>query len=110
MSDTQNRIIDTPTDPYFSEVEVTEGADWADAEEADDDLRDAIGVSIGAANHAVYWQFWEGEDDDDDFASMRIQKTGTSTWADFFNSACDFASTPAEGSTVRLLCGIVKDA
>ena len=73
MNDTQNRIIDTPDNVYFSEVEVTEGSDWC-IPEADNDLMDALGFYVGACVHAVYYQFWEGEDDPDDFASMRIRK------------------------------------
>ena len=48
--------------------------------------------------------------DVDDFASLRIQADGTATWTDYFNNACDFASTPAEGGTALMLCGIVKAA
>lgn len=110
MTDTHNRIVDTPDDVYFNQVEVTEGQDWSSAGDAAGDLNSALGVSIGAANRAVYWQFWEGQEDSDDFASLRIQADGKAAWEDYFNSACDFASTPAEGDTVRMLCGIVKNA
>jgi hypothetical protein len=110
MSESQNRIIETPDDVYFNEVPVIEGSDWSDAEDADNDLNAALGLPFGGGNRAAYYQFWEGSGDPDDFASMRIQKSGTATWADFFNSACDFASTPAEGSIPLMICAIVKAA
>ena len=105
---TLNRIIDTPSDVYFNNVPVTEGKDWSDPEDVDNDLYTALGVCIRAQNRAVYYQFWEGSADTDDFASLKIATTGTATFNDYFNSACDFSSTPAVGTTTRMLCGIVK--
>ena len=104
------RIIDTPDDVYFNEVPVTADNDWSNPEDADNDLNAALGLPFGGGNRAVYYQFWEGSDDSDDFASMRIVKAGTATWADYFNSACDFSSTPSTGTITRMICAIVKDA
>ena len=110
MSDTRNRIIDTPSDIYFSEVEITEGKDWSDPEDADDDVETALGVTNGASNRTVHYHFWEGDGDADDFASLRIAKSGTATWKDYFGTACAFTSAPAEGSSVFFISAIVKDA
>jgi len=107
MTDPQ-RIIDTPDDVYFTEIDVTDS--WSNAETADDDLRDALGVNVGTNNRAVYYQFWEGEDDPDDFASLRLPASAAASWADYFNNACIFSSVPSIGSTAYFLCGIVKDA
>ena len=110
MSESQNRIIDTPDDVYFNEVPVTEGSDWSNAEDADNDLNAALGLPFGGGNRAAYYQFWEGSDDSDDFASLRIRKNGTASWEDYFNTACDFASTPATGTITLMICAIVKTA
>ena len=104
------RIIPTPSDVYFNEVPVTADNDWTDPEDADNDLYAALGLPYGGGNRAAYYQFWEGSADDNDFASLRIQTSGTATWADFFNSACDFASTPSTGTITRMICVIVKAA
>ena len=95
---------------YFNEVLVNTGQDWSDPEDVDEDIEEALGFSVSGNNRAVYFQFWEGSGDSDDFASLRLQTGGTATFADYFNAACDFDSTPAAGTVTKMLCAIVKDA
>lgn len=109
---TEDRIIDTPQNPYFTAISRTAGNDWTDGEDFDNEIPTQLGwsTSQGVNNHAVYYQFWQGQDDPDDFASLRVPTAANATLADFFNAACAWTSQPAEGETAYLITCIVKDA
>jgi len=88
-----SRILSDPGNIYFTEIDVI--ADWTTAANAKADLQTALGMNLAAPAYNLYFFLWEGVNDSDDFACLKIAKTtGTATYTDEFASSTPWSSAP----------------
>lgn len=81
--------------------------DWGTASNAALDIFRIIKMPIAGGgagmNLDTFVHLWEGPDDDNDFACLKVTSAGVASWADMDNDLCDFSSAPAKGSTVYII-------
>ena len=88
-----SRILTDLGNIYFTEIDVT--ADWTTAANAKSDIQTALGMNLAAPAYSLYFFLWEGANDSDDFACLKITKTtGTAAYTDEFASSTPWSSAP----------------
>jgi hypothetical protein len=97
-----DRILPDLGNIYFTPIAVT--ADWTTTANAKTDLIAALGMDLSGPTYSIYFFLWEGDDDSDDFACLKIVKsTGSPTYTDEFASSTPWGSAPTTNATAYLI-------
>ena len=97
-----DRILPDLGNVYLTPISIT--ALWSTATNAQTDIETAIGMDTSAPAYNLYFFLWEGDDDSDDFACLKIAKTtGTPTYTDEFASSTPWSSAPTTNGTAYLI-------
>ena len=91
-----SRIVPDIGNVFFTEIDVT--ATWTTVANAKADVQTTLGMDLSSPTYNMYFFFWEGDSDSDDFACLKIaQTTGTPTYTDEFASSTPWGSAPTTG-------------
>lgn len=100
-----DRIADVIDPNYMIPVYVERG--WASASNCAVDVFIATGLPIAgegvSMNLDTYVHFWEGPDDSDDLACLKVAAAGTASYVDMDADACDWSSDPPKGSIAYII-------
>jgi len=97
-----SRIVPDLGNVYITPIDVT--LIWSTTANAKADIETAIGMDLSAPAYSIYFFLWEGDDDTDDFACLKVAKTtGTPTYTDEFASSTPWNSAPTTNGVAYLI-------